>query len=348
MPGRDYSADQKVECARALDDLGLAFIQPAFPATGEADREVVARLAGTTDAEVVALARALPDDVDAAVEAGADVVETFAPVSDRHLEHLLGRSREEMLATLTAAVDRVQDRGGRPHVLLADAFRTDPADLRAALEAVPDVPLVTLADTVGARTPVTVRRHLDALDADMDRLGVHFHDDLDCATANVLAAYDAGVAKADVSVAGLGERAGNSPLEAVVAGCAVDRGDDLGVATEDLVPTCRSVLETLGEPCGERTPVLGERIHHHESGIHTAAMLADPATMEPYDPSRFGARRHLVFGRATGEGGARALLERAGVDPTDDRVAALRERLAEQGPMGLDEAVALASRAFGE
>lgn len=348
MPGRDYTVDQKVDAARALDDLGLAFIQPAFPATGEKDRTVVEELAGTTDADVIALARALESDIDAAVDANADVVEVFISASDRHLEHLLGKSRAEMLEMLVDAVEYVRERGGIPHVTLADAFRTERAHLREIFEAVPEVPFVTLADSVGVRTPKTVRERLEVLEDAIafDRLGVHFHDDMGCATANALAAYEAGVGKADVSVASLGERVGNSALEEVVAACAVDLDDGLGVETEALVPTCRGVLETLGESHGRRKAVLGEEISEHESGIHTAAMLSDPATLEPYDPARFGGQRRLVFGAPTGTGGARQLLERVGVEADDETVAAFREALAEAGPLDLDAALELAVREF--
>jgi len=209
MPGREYTADQKIDCVRALDDLGVPFVQPAFPATGEKDRTVVSELSGTTDAEIVALARALERDIDAAVDAGADVVETFVSVSDRHLEHLLDASREEMLTMLTEAVDYIDDRGATPHVTLADAFRTDHENLVEVFETIPNVPFVTLADSVGARTPTTVSSSLDLLANDVDpRVGVHFHDDMGCGTANALAAYHAGVAKADVSVAASGRTSG--------------------------------------------------------------------------------------------------------------------------------------------
>lgn len=117
MPGRDFTVAEKVECARTLDDLGVPFIQPGFPATGETDRQVVSELAGTTDAAIIALARTLEGDIDGAVASNADVVETFVSASDRHLEHLLDTSREEMLSMLGEAVDYVHDHKiGRAHV----------------------------------------------------------------------------------------------------------------------------------------------------------------------------------------------------------------------------------------
>lgn len=251
---------------------------------------------------------------------------------------------------LVETVDRVVDRGAIPHVTLADAFRTDVDDLRVVFEAVPDVPVVTLADSVGARTPTSVSVTLATLaeDVDLSRVGVHFHDDLGCATANALAAYHAGAAKADVSVGGLGERAGNSALEEVVVASSVGHDDDLGLDTSDLVPACRSVLDTLGETYDDRKAVIGEATTEHESGIHTAAMLSDPTTLEPFDPAQFGGERRLVFGAPTGASGGRKLLERAGVEADDDTVRAFVTVLSERGPLDLEAALALARDEFGD
>ena len=349
MPGRDFTAAEKIECARALDDLNVPFVQPGFPITGEKDQHVVSELSGTTDADIVALARVLERDIDAALDADADVIETFVSASDRHLEHLLGTSRGEMLSMLGEAVDYVQDHGVPIHVTLADAFRTDHDHLVEIVETVPDVDFISLADTVGARTPATVQEYLDGLDGhvDFDCLGAHFHDDMGCATANALAAYRAGVGKVDVSVAGLGERAGNSPLEEVAVACAVDHNDDLGLTTDELIPTCREILESLDESYGDRKAVLGEKIAEHESGIHTAAMLGDPATLEPFDPELFGGQRRLVFGKPTGKSSARRLLQQTGIDPDTETVTAYLDILAAEGPVDLDKALALADREFG-
>jgi isopropylmalate/homocitrate/citramalate synthase len=350
MPGRSYTADQKVRAARALDRLGLAVVQAGFPATGEVDRETIRRLSGDLDATLVALARAVERDVDHAADAGADAVDVFTYLSERQLEHVVGKSREEMLAATEAAVDHARDRGLGVQVSLVDAFRTDLPVQVAALERFADVPLVSLPDSVGAATPATVDERLAALGerVDLSRVGVHFHEDLGCGAANTLVANGHGVAKADVAVASLGERAGNAPLEQVVAGSATDRDDDLGLAVESLIPVCREVLDALGESVDPRTPVLGEEPVTHESGVHTAAMLDEPGAFEPFDPADFGGRRRLLFGANSGRGAAARLLERAGLAPTDDRVSRALDLLATEGPLETEAAVALLARRLGE
>nr|WP_159486425.1 citramalate synthase [Halorubrum sp. JWXQ-INN 858] len=355
QPGRDYDLDAKLEAGRALDRLGIGYLQAGFPATGERDREAIATLAAECDAAVVGLARALPSDVDAALDAEADVVDVFAPLGTHHLDRVLGKTREGMIESVRDALDRVDDAGATAHLSLLDAFRTDPEHVRRAFATFPDVEYVTLADTVGVRTPARVARRLSELDehVDLSRAGVHFHDDLGVATANALVAADAGVGKADVSVAGLGERAGNVPLEELVVATAIaddDPGPDpgpepepFGIDADGLVPVCEAVLAALEEPVPERKPVLGAEVTRHESGLHTAAMLDDPSTFEPYAPDRFGGSRELVFGVGTGRRGASRLLERAGAEPTPDAVEALLERLAANGPVTTDEAVELAA-----
>lgn len=348
MPGREFTAEEKIECAQSLDDLGVPFIQPGFPVTGEKDQQVVSKLAGTTSADIVALARALQGDIDVALETDANIIEIFVSASDRHLEHLLGTSREEMLSMLSEAIEYIHDHGVTAHVTLADAFRTDHDQLVEIINTVPDVPFVSLADSVGARTPATVQEHLDGLTGhiEFEQLGVHFHDDMGCATANALAAYRAGIGKADISVAGLGERAGNSALEEVTVACTVDYDDDLGLESDDLIPVCQNVLDTLAETYGERKAVLGEETAEHESGIHTAAMLSDPATLEPFNPELFGGQRRLVFGKPTGESSARHLLQQAGIDPDGETVDMYLDAIAAEGPLDLDEALTLAEREF--
>ncbi|MDZ7745743.1 MAG: citramalate synthase [Halobacteriales archaeon] len=342
LSDREYTVEQRVAAGEALDRLDLPFVQAGFPAIGETEREVTATLADRLYADVVAIARGVESDVSAALETDADVVELFVPVSDRQLEHVVGRSREAMYDTADDRLAQIRDGGAQPHLTLMDGFRTDERAIASAFERF-DCPIV-VADTVGARTPSYVAgflRTLADLGVDLSRAGVHFHDDLGCATANALVAAQTGVDRIDVSVASLGERAGNPATEEVVTAI-VQEGGDPEVATEALIPVSESILNALGESVDARKPVLGREVTTHESGIHTDAMLTDPATFEPFDPATFGGKRRLVFGAATGRGAARKLLERADREATDERVKRLLDRLATEGPVEIDVALSLA------
>ncbi len=351
MPGRSYTVEQKVEAGHQLDRLGVSVIQAGFPVTGERDQEATRRLAAETDAAVEGIARAVPNDIDAVIEADADRLDIFAPLSAGQLEHVMDKEYEEMLGIIGDAIEHAEDYGIPMTLTLMDAFRTDPDRLIDAFDRFSYPVHLGLADTVGARTPRYVESLLEDLSAggvDLSRAGVHFHEDLGVGTANTLVAAEMGVGKADVSIANLGERAGNAALEEVVVSDELADGSAIDVDVSELIPVCLEVLDVLGEDLDPRKAILGEEVTSHEAGIHTAAMLDEPSVFEPFDPATFGGRRELVFGEGTGRGGARKLLERAGGEPTDELVSRLLDRLAAEGPLDQTEATELAGDVLEE
>lgn len=340
-PGVEYTVDQKVESARELDALGADFLQIGFPAADDRTRKVCDCL--DVDADVTGLARTIPSDVAAALDAGVDVVDLFAPTSDVQLDAVLGASRGSMVESVREAAALAQEGGADVHLTAMDGFRTDPSHLDDLFAAV-DADWYTVADTVGSRTPAGVEQFLADLDTDLGDIGVHFHEDLGVGTANALAAGRAGAGKVDISVGGIGERAGNTPIEEFVAAAAVGAEPiELAVDRGSLLPITRRVLDTLDEDVSVTKPLLGEEVFSHESGLHTTAMLDEPSTFEPFDPARFGGERRLLFGASTGAGAARKLLGRAGREPTDARVKALLTELADlDEEIDLDAAVEMA------
>jgi isopropylmalate/homocitrate/citramalate synthase len=260
------------------------------------------------------------------------------------LEHVFDASREEVWERLAGASARTQAAGLPIRIGLMDGFRTDPEVVVETLERFPGYD-VGLSDTIGSRTPAFVTSFLEDVEAggvDLSRLGVHFHDDLGVGAANTLAAAEAGVGSADVSVASLGERAGNTPIEQLVVAGRLERDETFGVDADALIPACRDALDALDEAIEPRRPVLGDEVVRHESGLHTTVMLDEPSVFEPFDPAELGGQRDLVFGHLSGRGAARKLLERADREPTDERIEALLDRLAAEGPFGLEGALELA------
>ena len=342
--GRSYTVDEKVTVAETLSALGVSYVQLGFPVADDGTGAACDRL--SIDAKATGIARVLERDVDAAAASGVDVIELFAPTSDRQREQLLDVGRRELRDRIGDAVSHAAETGCELHFTAMDGFRSDPDFLSTLYADLADaVSYVSIADTVGARTPAGVSDFLADLSAGVDRsrLGVHFHDDLGVATANALAAARHGVGKVDVSVAGVGERAGNTPLEEfVVAAVTGQTNLAVDVSFERLLPSARSIVEALGETVPAGKPLLGESAFEHESGLHTAAMLDDPSTFEPFDPARFGGERRLLFGAATGRGAAERLLERAGAEPTSDQVDALLDALASRGELPLAEALSVA------
>jgi isopropylmalate/homocitrate/citramalate synthase len=324
--GRSYTVDQKVAAAEKLDELGVDTIQIGFPIAQDGTKEACERL--DLDTKLACIARAIEQDIDAAANAGVDIVEFSVPTSDLQRKKLLGVDREELKNMAVTTLDYARDTGLEVHFGAMDGFRTDPDFLNEFLDLI-DTPIFSIADTVGVRTPQEVTDFLNNLNCDLSRVSVHFHRDLGVGTANVLAAAECGVGKADVTVGGIGERVGNVALEEVIVASTLGTPSiDFDVNIDTLIPQTSSILDILNEEIPPHKAVLGETAFEHESGMHTAAMLNDPSTFEPFNPARFGGSRQLMFGPSSGEGAARRLLEQVGVtDPSDRTVKNLLDRL---------------------
>jgi isopropylmalate/homocitrate/citramalate synthase len=179
-------------------------------------------------------------------------------------------------------VERTTDGGVDVGVTLMDPMRAVEGFLascaRGAVSA--RAASVTAADTTGAGTPEEVRRTVETPGAelvDVAEAGVHAHDDMAVATANSAAGVTAGADRVDVTVGGIGERAGNAPLEEVAVLLA-ERGEPVPLVLDEMVPACRRVHDLLGVDVPPAKPVIGHRAYRHESGLHTAAMLQEPST----------------------------------------------------------------------
>lgn len=330
VPGLEITDDVGKQILEELVRMDVGRVEVSFPRAEP--REELYRHAESLGLQTAALARAIPADVDAALDVDPDEIEVIVNASDVQLEHALGKSRRESLELLEENVERAIDGGVTAGATLMDAIRADDEHLRAGARVIRDAGArhVTLADTTGAGDPETVRETVATVVEEVGddvEVAVHPHDDMGVATANAVAGVDAGADSIDATVGGVGERVGNAPLEEIAV-LANERGDDVALDLPELVPACRDVLDALGVEY-EGKPVLGREGYRHESGLHTAAMLREPSTYEPFTPERYGADRELLFGRGTGRGAVRALLEATGIEPTDERIDAGREALRE-------------------
>lgn len=329
VPGLIIGDDAGRAVLEALADLGVECVELAFPRASP--RAGWYRHADELGLRTAALARAVEADVEAALAVAPDEVEVMMNSSAIQLEHALGKSATEAESLLVENVERVVDSGVDAGVTLMDAMRAETATLhalaRAAVEA--GATCITLADTTGSGTPrgvaETVEGVVDAVDGEAT-VAIHTHDDKGVATANAAVAIDAGAERVDATVAGVGERAGNAPLEEVAVLLAED-DEPIDLDRGDLIPACRRVADALGLDVSPDKPILGDRVYQHESGMHTAAMLVEPATFEPFDPTTYGGTRDLRFGEGTGRGAVRRLLSRVGEEPTDEAVEAALETL---------------------
>jgi homocitrate synthase NifV len=263
--------------------------------------------------------RARHDDVLAAAALRPDVVSFALPVSDLHLTRRLGKDRDWALAEVGRLVDVARDAGvGYISIGLEDATRADPDFLIEVVDAadVAGADRLRIADTVGVASPVEVVHLVRRVKSWFrGEVGVHLHDDFGMATAGAVAALQAGADWADVSLTGLGERAGIAHTEEVAAWLVARRDAhyDLLAARDAAL----RVTEWVGRVVPSHAPVIGAEAFACESGLHLAGLAADPAMYEPCPPELVGAERIWRLGHSSGRAAVAALAPGSALDPTE-------------------------------
>jgi homocitrate synthase NifV len=298
--------------------------------------------------------RCLPQDIDASAALNPDVLSISLPVSDLHIEKRLGRSREWVLDQVGAAVVQARAAGVQNvSIGLEDATRANARFLGAALRLArkAEATRVRIADTVGIATPLVfdtlVRscKHHSRLE-----VGVHTHNDFGMATANAIASLQAGADWADVTVLGLGERAGTARLEEVAGFLTLLNGAAYNIA--ELEPLSALVAQAVGIDVPPHQPIIGRNIFVCETGLHLDGLSKDVRTYEPYAPERVHKQRHALIGKKTGRNAVAAKLREIGVDfpasDLPDLVAALRAQSSMLGrPLTDAEVLTLARNPAG-
>jgi 2-isopropylmalate synthase len=338
-PGAGLTAAEKLEVARQLARLRVDVIEAGFPAASPGDFEAVRRIAQETRGgiAVAALARCRDGDPQRAIEA-IGVAErphlhVFIATSDIHLKHKLKLSRDEALAEAVRWVRYGREQLGRDAEIefsAEDASRTDIDFLLKVYEAVVDAgaSTVNIPDTVGYAIPSEfgrlVAQTVDLVGRDAI-VSVHCHNDLGLATANTLAAVQAGARQVEVTINGLGERAGNASLEEVVMALRTrpTQFPELAtsVQTEQITPASRLVSYLTGFAIQPNKAVVGANAFAHESGIHQDGVIKNPLTYEIMTPQSVGlSGSQLTIGKLSGRKGLQAKLHELGYDVDGERL----------------------------
>lgn len=331
--GVAFSRDEKLAIARALDDAGIPEMEVGIAVMGVQEIDTLRAIthAGLR-ARTMVWARMSQFDLRSAAACDADIVHLSVPVSDQQLTHKLGRDRAWALAMVQRCVSDARDAGLVPSVGLEDASRADPGFIAQVAETAQMAGAIRLrfADTLGLLDPFSTRDRIARLRAatDLD-IEIHAHNDLGLATANTLAALQAGATHASTTVNGLGERAGNAALEEVVMGLRHLHGIECGVDTRALVGLSQRVARASGRPVPPGKSIVGEAVFSHESGIHVDGLLKDPRNYQPFDPAELGRSHALVLGKHSGSAGLRRELQRLQLQVCDEVLEPLLERVRE-------------------
>jgi 2-isopropylmalate synthase len=352
-PGAALSSTEKLDIAKALARLRVDAIEAGFPAASPDDlaavRAIAERVGGAPDAPIIcALARASRADIDRAWDgvraARRPRIHTFLATSELHMTHKLRMTRAEVLARIAEMVGYARSLCDDVEFSPEDAGRSDVAFLYEVLAVAIHAGATTLniPDTVGYTTPDEVSALIAGIRANVPGatsaiLSVHCHDDLGLATANTLAGILAGARQAEVTINGIGERAGNASLEEVVMALhtrAAKFGLATGIDTAQLARASRLVSTATGMVVQPNKAIVGANAFAHESGIHQDGMLKHEATYEIMRPETVGAAEtRLVLGKHSGRAALSARLAELGyaldgtaLDRVFERFKALADR----------------------
>jgi len=347
-PGATLTSTEKLEIARGLAKLGVDIIEAGFPIASPDDLEGVRRIAievgnpipGAEELSrpvpvICGLARANKADIDAAWEAikhaARPRIHTFLATSPIHMRYKLRMDPEEVVEKVREMVAYAKSFCDDVEFSPEDAGRSEPEFLYLVLEEAIKAGATTLniPDTVGYTLPQEFGTLIEGIIHNTPGIedvvvSVHTHDDLGFATANALAGIQAGARQAEVTVNGIGERAGNTSLEEVVMTLNTRRaifGLETGIDTTQISRVSRMVSNFTGIPIQPNKAIVGANAFAHEAGIHQDGMLKHQMTYEIMRPETIGlSRSRLVLGKHSGRHALRVHLEEMGYDLTKDQL----------------------------
>ncbi len=334
-PGINYFAEEKLQIAQALADMGFDTLDCGFAISGEPEFEAIRLIARNVhNAEICSIARAFPGDIDRAWEAVKDAnqssIHPFISTSPLHREAKLGKSRAEVLELARTAVAHARQYTPNVDFALEDTTRTEHDFILEVVGALvaEGVRFVCLADTVGFALPwefgelvADVRREFPQV-----RISAHCHDDLGLAVANALTALKNGAERVDTCFNGLGERAGNAATEDVVMAIRTRRADldlDVRVDTTKIIPTSRLIAKLSGMQPQWTKSVVGANAFAHGGGIHQDGVLKDARTYEIMRPEDIGlppSERRMFVGKLSGRAALNAQLKELGYELTPEQL----------------------------
>src|SRR6201997_3987568 len=327
-PGCSMTVPEKVRMAAKLVGLGVDILEAGFPIASEGDSEAVDAVAREYPwAHVAALARANRLDIMAAVKSLRNArrprIHTFIATSEIHLKYKLKKTRQQVLDDAVAAVELARRYVDDVEFSAEDGARTDPDFLEQISKAVvaAGARTVNIPDTVGYAVPYEyaglIARIVRAL-GDSAIVSVHCHDDLGLATANSIAAVQAGARQIECTINGIGERAGNASLEEIVMAFKTRRDKlpyETKIVTEHIYSASQLLAQTITFGPQPNKAIVGENAFAHEAGIHQDGYLKERTTYEIIEPHTVGVpETKLVLGKHSGRHALHKRAEDLGFD----------------------------------
>ncbi|MDR3724349.1 MAG: homocitrate synthase [Terracidiphilus sp.] len=324
-----FLLEERLRIAKALSDAGVTELEIGTPAMGaqeQAEMRAIVQLG--LQARAIAWCRMQESDLEAARHAGVTTVNLSISTSDQQIAHKLGRDRAWVMHQTERIIRLACEMGFTVFLGGEDSSRADLDFLFRLIDLAESAGArrFRFADTLGVLDPFTAYEKFSALRAHTDLdLEIHAHNDLGMATANSLAAVRGGATHVSATVNGLGERAGNAPLEEVAAALQQFGGKASRIDTKALQPLSALVAKAAGRPVPAGKAVVGEAIFTHESGIHVNGLLRDPQNYQFLDPAAYGREHRIVLGKHSGTAAVLWYFDSIGIALEDGEAARILE-----------------------
>ena len=337
VPGCQLNTVEKIQVAKQLEALGVDVIEAGFPISSPGDFNSVIEISkAVTWPTICALSRAVEKDIDIAVEALRFAkhkrIHTGIGTSDFHIKYKFNSNRDEIIERAVAAVKYAKKFVEDVEFYAEDAGRTDNEYLARVVDAVvrAGATVVNIPDTTGFRLPIEygskikyLMEHVDGLGVGKAILSTHCHNDLGMATANSLEGVLNGARQVEVTINGIGERAGNTSLEEVVMALKTHPylNIDTNINTTKIYPISRMVSSLMNMPVQPNKAIVGRNAFAHSSGIHQDGVLKNAQTYEIMDPKDVGIDDNSIV--LTARSGRAALKHRLlvnGIDIDDEKL----------------------------
>ncbi|MDC7126597.1 MAG: 2-isopropylmalate synthase [Spirochaetales bacterium] len=335
-PGASMTVEQKIEFALQLERLGVDVIEAGFPVSSPHQFKACKIIADNVKNSVVAgLARAVEKDIDAVYESlkGAETsrLHTFIATSPIHMKYKLKMEPETVIENAVKAVSYARNKFDQIEFSPEDGTRSELEFLYRIIEKVIDAgaTVINIPDTVGYTMPDEIFDFISSIrnnvpNIDKAIISTHCHNDLGLAVANSISAIKAGARQAEVTINGIGERAGNGALEELVMALNVRKditNIDTNIDTKQLYYTSKLLSAIIASPIPRNKPIVGANAFSHESGIHQHGMISNRETYEIMTPESVGRdSSEIILGRHSGLHGFSNRVKELGFNLTDEQI----------------------------
>ncbi|ADG13175.1 isopropylmalate/citramalate/homocitrate synthase [Methanocaldococcus infernus ME] len=336
-PGVSLTPSDKLEIAKALDELGVDVIEAGSAITSKGEREGIKLITRENlNAEICSFVRPLTVDIDAAIECEVDSIHLVVPSSPIHIKYKLKKSEDEVLDLAVNAIEYAKDHGLIVELSAEDATRAELNFLIKLFKAGENLAdRVCVCDTVGVLTPQKSEELFKKITSEIKLpVSVHCHNDFGMATANTCSAILGGAVQCHVTVNGIGERAGNAALEEVVTALKFLYNIETNIKLEKLYEVSRLVARLMKLPVPPNKAIVGDNAFAHEAGIHVDGLIKNTKTYEPISPEVVGNKRRIILGKHSGRKALIYKLKLMGIEASEEQINKIYEKIKELGDLG--------------